>query len=279
MGLKKYLSVGTRLGFQKQTGIDLGTEVGNIFPTGPEYWVKRHGYEPKDNEVLSLAIGQGPVTMTPLKMAHLFAAIGRSDGKAFAPRLAKIDGAKDSVTLDLGISGESIEWMRKGMRRVVAPPIGTAQLTRMPYWDFYGKTGTAQACARCPLKDHGWFVGMGGPAGKDPEIVAAMFLQHAEHGYTASDYVASAANFYLNRKYGRPQFDVWITPRQRFARGLYVDTNWLYSPVVDPIPGVGWPENAVQARMRAEPRIAAPAAPAAPETAAPTPAAPDTTRR
>lgn len=282
LSLKRYLETGTRLGFQKRTGIDLPTEVKNIFPENLQWWVRRMGYMPKDNEVLSMAIGQGPVTMTPLKMAHLFSAMARKDGKALAPRLAVSDSQE--VTLDLGISGETIEWLRKGMRRVVAPPIGTAALTRMPYWDFYGKTGTAQACARCPLKDHAWFVGMGGPAGQEPEIVAAMFLQHAEHGYTASDYVASAVNFYLNRKHGRPLFDVWITPRQRFARGLYVDSEWLYSPVVDPIPGVGWPANSVSARVTRRapaPRPAAP--PAAADTqaapAAPAPAPPDTARR
>ena len=273
LGLKRFLDVGTRLGFQKRTGVDLPTEVRNYFPANLQWWVKNFGYMPKDNEVLSMAIGQGPVTMTPLKMAHLYAALARSDGKALAPRLAMNGGQKDSITLDLGISGETIEWLRKGMRRVIAPPIGTAMLTRIPHWDFMGKTGTAQACARCPLVDHAWFVGMGGPAGKDPEIVAAMFLQHGDHGWLASDYVAAGVNFYLNRKYGRP-FEVWPTARQRFPRGLYVDTNWLYSPVVDPIPGVGWPENALQPKSRPAPR---PAPPPAPAPATTTPATPTTT--
>ncbi len=263
LSLKRYLETGTKLGFQKRTGIDLPTEVRNIFPENLNWWVKRMGYMPKDNEVLSMAIGQGPVTMTPLKMAHLFSAMARADGKALAPRLAM--GTKDSVTLDLGISGNTIEWLRKGMRRVIGPG-GTAQLTRLPHWDAMGKTGTAQACANCPLRDHAWFIGMAGPAGKDPEIVAAMFLQHGEHGWTASDFVAAGMNFYLNRKYGRP-FEMFATPRQRFARGLYVDTNWLYSPVVDPIPGVGWPENAVRAReIRPAPRAAAPPATAPVDT-------------
>jgi penicillin-binding protein 2 len=262
LSLKRYLETGTKLGFQKRTGIDLPTEVRNIFPKNLQWWVEHYGYMPKDNEVLSMAIGQGPVTMTPLKMAHLFSAMARSDGKALAPRLAMVD--KDSVTLDLGISGETVEWLRKGMRRVIGPG-GTAQLTRLPYWDAMGKTGTAQACANCPLKDHAWFVGMAGPAGKDPEIVAAMFLQHGEHGWTASDFVAAGMNFFLNRKYGRP-FEMFATPRQRFARGLYVDTDWLYSPVVDPIPGVGWPENAKRAReIRPPPRPAPPPAPDTPQ--------------
>ena len=59
-----------------------------------------------------------------------------------------------------------------------------------------------------------------------------MFLEFAEHGYTASGYVAEAINFYLDRKYGRP-FQRWATPRLRFANGLPV--NWNFSaPVQDP---------------------------------------------
>ena len=264
MGLKRFLETGTKLGFQKRTGIDLPTEVRNIFPEDLQWWVQRMGYNPKDNEVMSMAIGQGPVTMTPLKMAHLFVPYARKDGKAPAPRLAVTDSV--NFTLDMGITGETIEMLRKGMRRVIMPG-GTAQLTRTPYWDTMGKTGTAQACAGCPLKDHGWYVGLAGVPGQEPEIVAAMFLQHGEHGYTASDYVHSAMNFYLNRKYGRP-FEVWATPRQRNARGLYVDWAWVYSPPVDPIPGVGWPEGTILWRgpggSRPAPAAATPAAEPAP---------------
>jgi membrane peptidoglycan carboxypeptidase len=124
-----------------------------------------------------------------------------------------------------------MEALRKSMRRVVSPG-GTAALTRLTDWDLMGKTGTAQACAGCPLKDHAWFVGMAGPWGKEPEIVAAMFLQHAEHGYTASDYLATAMDFYLDRKYGRP-FERYSTPRTKGPKGLPIDP-WVYSPPTDP---------------------------------------------
>ena len=236
--LKRFVEVGTRLGFQKKTGIDLPTEVKNIFPEDLGFWQRRFHYTPQDNEVMSLAIGQGAVTMTPLKMLQLYTAMARTDGRAPAPRLARSDSMV--FTLDLHLSPENTEWLRKGMRRVVGPG-GSAQLTRLPYWDFMGKTGSAQACARCGLPDHAWFVGIGGLPGRNAEIVAVMFMQNGVHGYIASDYVANAINFYLSRKYGKP-FERYPTPRVRFAKGLYVDTNWLYSPVVDPIPGVGWPK-------------------------------------
>lgn len=260
MHLKRFVEVGTRLGFQKKTGIDLPTEVKNIFPESLGFWKRHYGYgPPADNEVMSLAIGQGATTMTPLKMAHLYVAMARDDGKAPAPRLAVTDS--QIITLDLGISAETTDWLRKGMRRVVAPP-GTAQLTRLKDWDFMGKTGSAQACASCGLPDHAWFVGMGGLPGKKQEIVAAMFIQGGLHGYVASDYVANAINFYLGRKYGKP-FERYPTPRVRFPKGLPVDTDWLYSAVVDPIPGVGWPSQPQRPKPKPKPKPAPETTPAA----------------
>lgn len=238
LGLKRFLETGTRMGFARKTGIDLPSEARNSFPESTDWWVRNMRYSPKESEVVSLAIGQGPTTMTPLKMATIYTALARPDGKAPEPRIAVLenDTTRDTA-VDLNLSVREVEWLWKGLRRVVSPG-GTAQLTRLKDWDLMGKTGTAQACAACPLKDHAWFVGFAGPWGKDPEIVAAMFLQHAEHGYTASDYLANAIDFYLDRKYGRP-FERYATPRSRNAKGLPIDP-WVYSPVVDP-PRAGQP--------------------------------------
>jgi penicillin-binding protein 2 len=233
LGLRRFLDTGTRMGFAKRTGIDLPNEPRNYFPESPDWWVKNKGYRPKESEVISMAIGQGPISMTPLKMATLYAALARPDGKSPIPRLGIVpnDSAKSTI-VDMHLNRQYVGAMWRGMRRVVAPG-GTSGMTRMKDWDFMGKTGTAQACAGCAIKDHAWFIGMAGPFGKDPEIVAAMFLQNAEHGWTASDYVANGINFYLNRKYGRP-FERYPTPRLRYDRGLPVDEAWLWSPVVDP---------------------------------------------
>jgi membrane peptidoglycan carboxypeptidase len=202
-------------------------------------------------------------------MTHLYAALTSSDGKMNAPRLA-MTGEEVPVTFDFQISRDNAEYLKKGMRRVLGPG-GTAPLSRLAFWDFGGKTGTAQACASCGLKDHAWFVGWGAKPGEDPEIVAGMFMQHGEHGYLPSGFVANAINFYLDRKYGR-RFERYPTPRDRYPRNLPVSSEFQ-QPIVDPIPGVGFPNKPLPQR-RAQPR-ATPAAPA-PAAAAP---APDTTTR
>jgi penicillin-binding protein 2 len=240
IGLKRFLEHGTRLGFGERTGIDVPHEIRPNYPADLEYWQRRFGYMPYDNEVLSLAIGQGPMTMTIIKLAHIYAALTAPDGKVPAPRLAMESGAPQD-TSEFHTTPRDRWFLEAGMRRVVAPG-GTAGRSRFGVpgielpWDFIGKTGTAQAP---PGRDHGWFVGTGArEPGAPAEIAVTMFLARSEHGYTASGYVGEAINFYLSRKYGRP-YVKWATTRFRSERGLPVDYQAFGAPVIDPpVPGV-----------------------------------------
>lgn len=228
IGLERFLETGTKLGFGERTGVDLPTEISNSFPNSIDWYEDRFGYRPYDNEVLSLSIGQGPITMTVLKLAHIYSALTAPGGKVPAPRLAMESGAPRD-TFEFHVDKLDQWYLEAGMRRVLGPG-GTAALSRLQNWELLGKTGTAQ---NPHGPDHAWFVGTGArEKGAPPEIAVTMFLEFAEHGYTASGYVAEAVNFYLDRKYGRP-FQRWATPRLRFANGLPV--NWNFSePVTDP---------------------------------------------
>ncbi len=228
IGLERFLSTGTRLGFNRKTGIDVPHELQPIFPASTEYWQGRFGYRPNDNEVLSLAIGQGPLTMTAMKLAHIYSALTAAEGRVPAPRLAmNMDTKRD--TFEFRLDRRDAWYLEAGMRRVVGPG-GTAQNSRLVEWDFIGKTGTAQN-PHGPA--HAWFVGAGARRPGDvPEIAVTMFLEFAEHGYTASGYVAEAINFYLSRKYDKP-FRMYATPRLRLAHGLPVNWDW-FTPVTDP---------------------------------------------
>ncbi|HEX6694814.1 MAG TPA: penicillin-binding protein 2 [Longimicrobiales bacterium] len=228
IGLKRFMEVGTRMGFPEPTGIDLPAEQSNTFPKSMEWFEKNYGYAPNENEIMTMSIGQGAVVMTPIKMAQMYVALARPDGVAFEPRLAMFD-EPPKVSFKLNVTDENLDYMRQGMRLVVGPG-GTAALSRLENWDFLGKTGTAQSCQGCPAStDHAWFVGMAGPRGKHPEIVAAMFVQYGEHGYVPSGHVGNAINFYLNRKYGKP-FERYPIPRDRNRLGLPTGS-WVYSPV------------------------------------------------
>jgi penicillin-binding protein 2 len=229
LGLKRFLETGTRLGFAEKTGIDVPHEISPKFPESTDWWVRNLGYEPKDNEVLSLTIGQGPLTMTAIKLAHIYSALVQPDGKVPAPRLAMgMDTQRD--TFHFALDPRETWYLEAGMRRVLGPG-GTAALSRLQDFELIGKTGTAQPPGGGPL-DHAWFVGMGRPVGGEFEIAITMFLEYGHHGYLASGFVAEAINFYLARKYGK-EFQMYATPRLRFANNLPV--NWNFSaPVVDP---------------------------------------------
>jgi penicillin-binding protein 2 len=228
IGLRRMLEHGARLGFGEPTGIDVPHERTPNWPD-IDWWQRNRNYTPAENEVMSLAIGQGPMTMTIIKLAHIYAALTAPGGKVPAPRLAMESGAP-ADSAEFHTTPRDRWHLEAGMRRVVQPG-GTAGRSRLPGWDFIGKTGTAQAPSG---PDHGWFVGTGArEPGAPPEIAVTMFLAHSLHGYTASGYVAEAINFYLSRKYDRP-FQMFATERMRTQMGLPVDWSAWGAPVIDP---------------------------------------------
>lgn len=228
LGFDRFFDMGTRLGFAGKTGVDLPTEIASTFPQSPEWWERRYGYRPQPSEIMSLSIGQGAVTMTPLKVAQIVSGFARPDGRMVVPRLVQSD-APPTFLDEYQIDQEQIAGIRKGMRLVLGPG-GTAGLSTLDYWDVGGKTGTAQNSRGA---DHAWFVGFGAPPGEEPEIVAVMLVYFGESGSsTASAPVMNAINFYLNRQHGRP-FDRYATPREKLREGVSFDWKIVNRPVED----------------------------------------------
>ena len=201
IGLDRMLEAGTRIGFAEQCGIDLPQESRGIFPEGRAFWERRFGYRPLEGEVLSLALGQGPNSQTPLKMAQFYMALAR-DGSAPAPHLLANPDPREGWRLNL--SRESIEQLREGLRRVTAPG-GTAHYrASLEHWEIIGKTGSGQN-AQDLDRAHAWFAGMAGPWGGEPEIVVVVLVEFGESGSAmAAPIAAKAADFYLRRKHGLP---------------------------------------------------------------------------
>lgn len=200
IGLDRMLEAGTRLGFAEQCGIDLPQESRGIFPEERAFWERRFGYRPLEGEVLSLAIGQGPNSQTPLKIAQFYMALAR-DGTAPAPHLLANPDPREGWRLN--ISRESIEQLREGIRGVTGPS-GTAYTSSLEHWDLIGKSGSGQN-PQDPDRTHAWFAGMAGPWGDEPEIVVVVLVEFGGGGSaTAAPIAAKTADFYLRRKYGMP---------------------------------------------------------------------------
>jgi penicillin-binding protein 2 len=237
MGFDEFMRRGVGLGFHERTGIDLPSEIASTFPRDADWFERRFGYRPLEPEIMSHSIGQGAVTLTPLKVVQIVTGFARPDGKQVVPRLVQSDDPP-SLVGDYEITQEQIASIRKGMRLVLGPA-GTAGLSRVVGWDVGGKTGTAQ---NPHGDDHAWFVGWGGPEGQEPEIVALMLVYFGESGsQTASAPVMNAINFYLDRKYGRP-FDRYATAREKSRQGLPVNWRAINEPIPDiPVHGYGDP--------------------------------------
>ncbi len=203
VGLERLVDEGSRLGFGEECGIDLPSESRGIFPESLDFWMDRFGYRPYENEVLSLAIGQGPNDQTPLKMAQFYLAIGR-DGSAPAPQLAQPrEGGDPELAWSLDLEESSLEELREGLRQVTSAG-GTGFLSSLEHWDFIGKTGTAQRGIEQRAAD-AWFVGLAGPWGENPEVAVAVVVEEGQSGSAAAAPIAAkAVDFHLRNRYGIP---------------------------------------------------------------------------
>lgn len=200
VGLDPLLDAANRMGFGGRCGIDLPQETDGTFPDGRGFWQGRFGYEASEGEVLNLALGQGPNSQTPLKMAQFFLAIAR-DGSAPAPAIGRNAPPGEGWRLD--ISSESLDELREGMRRVTGPG-GTAHMSSLEHFDLVGKTGTAQSSGDLP--DHAWFASIAGPRGGEPEIVVVVVVEFGGGGSAvAAPVAAKAADFYLRGRHGIPR--------------------------------------------------------------------------
>ncbi len=222
VGLSNLLTRANEIGFSQQCGVDLPQESQGVFPDRPEWYRENFGeayrYGPTEGEALNLAIGQGPNSQTPLKMAQFYVALAR-DGSAPPPTIAR--AASGASGWELHLEPEHIDALQHGLRMVTAPG-GTAHFgTALEFWDVIGKTGTGQnpLSVRNLAEDHAWFAGMAGPPGERPEIVVVSLIEYGRSGgQVAAPIVAKTADFYLRRKYNIP-VDTVQTFREHIMTG------------------------------------------------------------
>ncbi len=182
-----------KLGLGVPTGVDLPHESAGIMPS-PE-WKLRLFHTPwYAGETVSVAIGQGQVSATPLQMARLVAAMANG-GLLVHPHLVKDAPGMDPEPV--GIKPETIAAVQAGMRAVVSE--GSGRRAALSGIEVAGKTGTAQVVAKArlekspgqhELQPHGWFVCFA-PA-DHPTIALAVLVEHGQSGAASAAPVAHA---------------------------------------------------------------------------------------
>lgn len=185
VGLDKWSDYASRFGFGKKTGIDIGEERAGILPSS-KYYNKRYGPNGwTKGYVVSLGIGQGELSVTPLQLAQYTALIA-NNGKSKKPHLVK--GYLNSDTkkivpfrfddIDTRVSQKTFDVVKHGMFLVVNGA-GTASGAKIPGVTVAGKTGTAQ---NPHGKDHAWFIGFA--PYENPKIAVAVLVENAGFGAT-----------------------------------------------------------------------------------------------
>jgi penicillin-binding protein 2 len=199
-----------QFGFGHPTQVDLPGEKGGLLPSSA--W-KRKALKEKwyAGETLSVAIGQGYLSVTPMQLAH---AVGVIAGRGRNIRPHVLNATQDPISNGIKpYEPQSLkpiqvrntgDWepILAGMMGVVQSSNGTAHRIATTAYTIAGKTGTAQARGmsqaayvksehmRKEERDHAWFIAFA-PV-EAPRIAVAALVEHGGHGGSVAAPVARA---------------------------------------------------------------------------------------
>jgi penicillin-binding protein 2 len=214
MGIDRMHEFMSTFGYGELTGIDIPGEKPGLYAS-PEW--KRRVFKRKAEQVwfpgetISMGIGQGPITVTPLQQAHFAAEIAER-GKIIAlPRLVAATRAPGSITVvprsptfskPVTLATDD-QWnvIYDGMVGAVTQPGATAYLAFLgARYKLAGKTGTAQVVtvkqtestkhqdADVRKREHAWFIAFA-PV-DDPKIAIAVLIENGGFGGSTAGPIA-----------------------------------------------------------------------------------------
>ena len=204
------------LGLGVLSGIDLPHEARGLVPS--RAWKRERFGDPwYPGETISVAIGQGAVSVTPLSMAVMMATVSNG-GTRVVPRLLKAvrdqEGWREieaPAPTSGVLSPDTVEALRRGLWLVVNRQ-GTGGRARIEGRDVMGKSGTAQVVSLTgratsdesdvDFRDHGWFV-FAAPR-DNPQIAGVVFAEHADHGYLAAPIAKHIMATFFAKQDGTP---------------------------------------------------------------------------
>lgn len=208
-----------RLGLVGRTGIDLPSEDESVIPS--EAWKRRRFNERwYPGDTISVAIGQGYVTTTPVALARMIATVANGgtlvtphvvravdNGQGWEPVASHADAPAAPLPPDM------LQAVRDGLWLAVNGTTGTARGARLDGYDVAGKTGTAQVISldaakavagrtTRDLRHHGWFVFF---APKDnPQVAGVVFAEHGSTSAVATPIAKHVLDTYFAKQEGRP---------------------------------------------------------------------------
>ncbi|WP_180171860.1 penicillin-binding protein 2 [Acinetobacter sp. YH12023] len=216
MGIEKMNTWMRQFGFGEKTGVDLPSESTGLYPN-PEWKLRTRKSNWLKGETISVSIGQGAFTATPLQLA-MATAITANQGSHVTPHVlreskgAKVHKVHNAPNGHIQFNGKPDDWIKMRDAMIDVVQTGTGRGIRTPMYQIAGKTGTAQVKSIAQGKrynesllterqlDHGLFVGFA-PAEK-PEIAIAVVWENGRHGGSAA-------------QIAKPMFDYWLLTRKK----------------------------------------------------------------
>jgi penicillin-binding protein 2 len=217
LGIDTIAKYAHEVGLGERTGIDLPNEATGVVPS-TEWKLRNYHEKWYAGETISVGIGQGPVTVTPVQLTRMIAGIA-SDGHFVRPhvvdpaqlpsefRSALYDSFPGSGVATVSMSPSTWMTITQGMAGATDPTQGgTAAASHLEGIDFAGKTGTAQIASHAALKlmkgvdtkPTGWFVGV--IPRRNPEFVVCVLFQHGDWGSNAARLATYVAAAYVDKQ-------------------------------------------------------------------------------
>jgi penicillin-binding protein 2 len=217
LGIDTIARYGTELGLGQKTGIDLPDEAAGTMPS--TLWkLKTQHAKWFAGETISVGIGQGAVTVTPMQLARALSGVA-SGGVLRWPHVvfpAEVPPEEEAAVREtfpgsgdktIPLTRENWQLITDAMANVTSSPIGTAYVAHLDGVDFAGKTGTAQVMGHQALartgKGHNtlpnaWFVGM--TPRRNPDIVVAVLWEHGNWGNNSAKLASQIINAYVTKQ-------------------------------------------------------------------------------
>jgi len=202
IGVDRIAKWARAFGLGERSGLGLDEEKSGLIPDSR--WKRARFHQPwYPGETLSIAIGQGYVTVTPLQLANMMAGVANG-GTLYRPRIvSRVESVDGATVREYGpekmrtveLKKTTLERVQKALADVVKSPAGTGGAARSESVAIAGKTGTAQVVEMKGTylkseqlayfnRDHAWFVAYA-PFDK-PSIAVVVLVEHGGHGGSAA---------------------------------------------------------------------------------------------
>jgi penicillin-binding protein 2 len=215
LGIDTIAKYATSLGLSQKTGIDLPDEATGNMPS--TLWKLKTQHEKwYAGETISVGIGQGAVTATPIQLARALSGIA-SGGVLRRPHVVFDDEIPPEMLQNIHetfpgsgeatipLSTENWQIITDAMANVTSSPIGTAYIAHLDGVDFAGKTGTADVVGGRVKNStnkstipNAWFVGM--TPRRNPDIVVAVLWEHGYWGNNSAKLAAQVINAFVTKQ-------------------------------------------------------------------------------